>query len=147
MSPGAGKWHNDAIHEEVNDDAIQRTRKHGVLNEEAHSAADRKEHTSCRECDREMAEQTEKRGRESAGKGSWPQQSAGDALQHTDRRNSQEAIHNCGGRNVHDAARESRPDDGPSGLELRAGDGCCGIHRYCAMSRASLHMLSALYCN
>ena len=77
---GCGELYDDAIHEEVDGDAVKDTGQDGLIEQERHDPAGEEENCSSSEGDDEMQCETEERGRDAAGKSARAEDTAGDSL-------------------------------------------------------------------
>lgn len=109
--PCRREWYDDAIHEEVDRDAIQNPGKNSVPKEEVNPAARREVNSSSAKGDEKVTEKTEQSGRKPALEGPRTQQSGGDPLQQRNRSKSEVAVDDERGRNIQNAAHKSTPQD------------------------------------
>ena len=105
----SGKWHDNAVHKEINSHAIQSSRNDRMLDQENNGAAREKENRSRPKCDDQVTNKPQQRRREPTIECAGPEQSAGDYLQQAHRLGTEEAVDNQRGRDVQNAARKSGP--------------------------------------
>jgi hypothetical protein len=115
---GTRQRHHDAVHEEVDSDAKQSTRDHGVLQKEREPAARAKVDSSGGECDEKVAEKSEHSGRDTAFEGPRTQHTRGDSLQQAQWRAPKMTIDDESGGNVQCATRKSAPQNCQARAEI-----------------------------
>jgi len=109
--PCRREWYDDAIHEEVDRDAIQNPGKNSVPKEEVNPAARREVNSSSAKGYEKVTEKTKQSGRKPALEGPQTQQSGGDPLQQRNWPKSEVAVDDERGRNIQNAAHKSTPQN------------------------------------
>jgi hypothetical protein len=98
------EWQHHVLHKKINGDTVQDAAWDGVLDEKRHETAGYDEHRRGAVGDYEVAEESEKRGGESAIAGALAKDAAGDSLQQRNRFQSERAVYDERGEDVENAA-------------------------------------------
>jgi len=109
---GGGERHNDAVHEEVHSNAIQRAGEESVSHQEGHDTARSNVNGGGRKRDHEVTRETEQGSGDPATVGPRSKHSAGNALQQPKRFSSEVTINQERSSNVQNATSQPAPHDG-----------------------------------
>ena len=124
---GGGERYDDAIHEEVDGDAVERAGENGVLKEKGKPAACEIEDDAGGEGDEEVAQKAESCGGEAAVVAARAKDAGGDSLEEADGFEAEGAVDQESCADVQDAADKAAGEDGEEGAGLRC---CGGIHAF-----------------